>query len=134
MTEVRTSGPASRPAGSASADVGTWLRRAVVSSAIVVGLVPRRWLHIHPDVRLVWAVEVLGFVACGLAAVLPRRTAAKPAITPWTGTWSAAVVLWLLAPLGGVWGLLLRLPVLQIAFLATRSGRERPPADSDGAP
>ena len=126
MNEGRLSTTATRPAERVPTDVGTWLRRAAVASAIVVGLVPERWLHLHPDVRLVWAMELLGFAACGIAAVLPPRTT-----RPWTGTWCAAVVLWLLAPLGGVWGLLLRLPILQIAFLASRSSLERPPADPD---
>lgn len=126
MNEVHVSTAATRPAERIRVDVGTWLRRAAVASAIVIGLVPARWLHLHSDVRLVWALELLGFAAAGIAAVLPPRTTG-----PWTGTWCAAVVLWLLAPLGGVWGLLLRLPILQIAFLASRSALERPPADRD---
>lgn len=126
MKEGHVSTVTESPVERVPTDVGTWLRRAAVASAIVVGLVPERWLHIHPDLRLVWAMELLGFAACGIAAVLPPRTT-----RPWTGTWCAAVVLWLLAPLGGVWGLLLRLPILQIAFLAWRSSWPGPSAHPD---
>ncbi|MCW2495761.1 hypothetical protein [Jatrophihabitans sp.] len=89
------------------------LVRVTVVAALVLGLIPHAWLSGNRDLLLVWLVEVVVFVAVAFSArgrsgIAARRRSVQ----------SIALVLWLLAPFGGVAGtLLLRIPVIQLTSL-----------------
>ncbi len=88
--------------------------RVLIIVALVVGLLPTRWLGSNNDARLVWAAELCFFLV-GVAILRRRRTdfAARRRMLVFV-----AVALWLVAPFAGTTGvLLLRLPLIQIGAL-----------------
>lgn len=92
---------------------------AALLTALVLGLLPWRWLTSNHDALILWAVTVTAFLTA--AIVYGRRTetaARKRALV------CSATVLWLIAPLAGPAGFLFfRLPVMQIAVIARRHRR-----------
>jgi hypothetical protein len=88
-----------------------WLVAAV---ALVVGVLPARWLGSDDDARIVWAT-LLAFFAIGAFVLRHRHTdvAARR-----RSLLFMAMTLWLVAPFTGAIGIvLLRLPLIQLAVL-----------------
>ncbi|PZS25206.1 MAG: hypothetical protein DLM58_22875 [Pseudonocardiales bacterium] len=87
--------------------------RAAVSAALVLGLLPWKWLSADQDALLLWIAALIGFFFA--AITYGRRTdveARKRSVV------CSATLLWLMAPLAGPAGfVLLRLPVLQMVVL-----------------
>ena len=89
--------------------------RVLILVALIVGLLPTRWLGSNNDARVVWAAGLCFFLA-GVAILRRRRAdiAARRRMLVFV-----AVALWLVAPFAGTTGvLLLRLPLIQIGALA----------------
>ncbi len=89
-------------------------RSVLLAVALVVGLLPREWISAHHLVRLLWAVELAVLLLCAAGCGLARRSErARGAALLY-----AAAALWVISPYAGYAGwFLLRLPVLQIAYL-----------------
>ena len=88
--------------------------RLSIIVALIVGVLPSRWLGSNHDARIVWAGE-LCFFLIGVTILRRRRSdvAAQRRMLLF-----AAVALWLVAPFAGAVGvILLRLPLVQIAAL-----------------
>lgn len=88
--------------------------QAVMATALVVGSLPAHWIWNHQDARLIWGSELVAFLVASWFFRISRqdRQARGYAVL------CVAVTLWLVAPFAGAAGiLLLRLPLLQIAFL-----------------
>jgi hypothetical protein len=89
--------------------------RLGVAAALVLGLLPPRWVSGNHDARMVWAAE-LGFFV--IAALILRRRPRTDSVAAGRVLLFSAAALWLVAPYAGVAGtILLRLPMIQIAAL-----------------
>jgi hypothetical protein len=88
---------------------------ALLLVALGLGCLPANWLWRDQEARLLWLIEVVGFV-CAAGALLHKAPAATRRAAALV---CVAATLWLLAPFAGAPGvLLLRLPMVQIAVLA----------------
>jgi hypothetical protein len=93
--------------------------RAAFVCALILGLLPWRWLTGNSDALILWAATVGVFLIASVGYGRHLEVAARKRALV-----CSATVLWLIAPLAGAAGVLfLRLPILQIAAIAGRQRR-----------
>jgi hypothetical protein len=89
---------------------------ALLVAALTLGCLPANWIWRDHAARPLWSMEVIGF-ACAAAAMrfqVPAASRRGSAVA------YLAATLWFLAPFAGAPGVILfRLPMMQIAALAT---------------